>query len=261
MTFFYHPKNTLFNIVIVNLFQKSNTPILESLPVPPFESESKKAQIKAAPKLSNVPTVEGTSVMPRQRPKGTSAAPLNLGNIPLTISPSPTSTKRSQSPIAQYPLQQNIAGNTPQTSFPNNDANILKYTSINEYQPTPILFPNPEVHQPQLDSLFQSSIYPDPFRDEILAHSPTTKVDLTTEYRVDSYVNQAMPPMPLNLSPVSPDNPLFDGDNVNQKRTQVKSGLTESNYIVGTNTPPCSPTLSVPKGHRRNMSDTTAFSK
>lgn len=222
----------------------------------------KKAQVKATTKISNVPTVEGTSVMPRQRPKGTSAAPLNLGSIPLTISPSPTSAKRSQSPIAQYPIQQTIPGNTPQIStFPNNDTNILKYPPANEYQPKPIVFPNPEVHQPQLESLFQSSIYPDPFRDEMVTHSPTAKVDVTTDYRVENFVNQALPPMPLNLSPESPDNPLFDGENINQKRTQVKTGLTESNYIVGTNTPPCSPTLSVPKGHRRNMSDTTAFSK
>lgn len=199
--------------------------------------------------------------MPRQRPKGTSAAPLNLGNIPLTISPSPTSAKISQSPIAQCSMPQTVQGNTPQTSaFANNNTN-LKFTPNTECQPQPNFFPTPDIQQPQFDSLFQSSIYPDPFRDEVVAHSPTAKIDVTGDYRTD-YVNQAMPPpMPLNLSPVSPDNPLFDGENVNQKRTQAKTGLTESNYIVGTNTPPCSPTLSVPKGHRRNMSDTTAFSK
>lgn len=221
--------------------------------------------MKVITKITNVPTVEGTSVMPRQRPKGTSAAPLNLANIPLTISPSPTSVKRSQSPIAQSSLQQNVQGNTPQTTAftnNNNSTTTTKFTSTIEYQPkTPNFFPPPEVQQPQLDSLFQSSIYPDPFRDEVVAHSPTTKIDLTNEYRGDCYISQVIPSMPLNLSPVSPENPLFDADSMIQKRSQVKSGLTESNYIVGTNTPPCSPTLSVPKGHRRNMSDTTAFSK
>lgn len=223
----------------------------------------KKAQVKVTAKISNVPIVEGTSVMPRQRPKGTSATPLNLANIPLTISPSPTtSIKRSQSPIAQSSMQQNIQGNTPQPSaFPNNNTNVLKYTSTTEYQTQITFFSNPNPPQPQLDSLFQSSIYPDPFRDEIVMHSPTSKGDITSDYRADSYMNEVVPTMPLDLSPVSPGNPLFDADNINQKRTQVKSGLTESNYIVGTNTPPCSPTLSVPKGHRRNMSDTTAFSK
>lgn len=212
------------------------------------------------PKISNVTTVEGTSVMPRQRPKGTSAAPLNIGNIPLTISPSPTPLKRSQSPIAQCSMPQTVQGNTPQTTtFANNQSN-LKFTSNTECQPQSNFFSNPDVQQPQLDSLFQSSIYPDPFRDEVIAHSPSAKIDVTSDYTAD-YISQVMPPIPLNLSPVSPDNPLFDGENMNQKRTQAKSGLTESNYIVGTNTPPSSPTLSVPKGHRRNMSDTTAFSK
>lgn len=199
--------------------------------------------------------------MPRQRPRGTPAAPLNLSNIPLTISPSPTSIKRSQSPIAQS-IVQNTQGNVSQTSnFAVNNTNILKYTPVTEYQPKPNFFTNPDTPQPQLDSLFQSSIYPDPFRDEVVTHSPTSKPDVTNDFKVDSYINQIVPPMPLNLSPVSPDNPLFETDNINQRRGQVKSGLTESNYIVGTNTPSCSPTLCVPKGHRRNMSDTTAFSK
>lgn len=239
-------------------FQKSDVPTIEELQVPPFESELKKAQVKVTMKISNIPSVEGTSVMPRQRPKGTPSAPLNLGNIPLTISPSPTSIKRSQSPIAQVSVQPIVQGNVPlTTAFPNNP-NILQYTSATEFPPSPNFFPNPDVPPPQLDSLFQSSIYPDPFRDEVVTHSPTSKPDIVSEYNADSYVNQVVP---LNLSPISPDHPLFDAESLTQKRSQVKSGLTESNYIVGTSTPPSSPTLSLPKGHRRNMSDTTAFSK
>lgn len=41
----------------------------------------------------------------------------------------------------------------------------------------------------------------------------------------------------------------------------LRSGVTESTSMIESSTPPSSPSLSVPKGHRRNMSDTTAFNK
>lgn len=203
--------------------------------------------------------VEGTSVMPRQRPKGTSTTPFNLTNIPLTISSSPTSSKRSQSPVTQVSVPQNVQGNASfMLSFPANTN--PNYLSISDYQDNAtIFFQNSDLPQPHLESLFQSSVYPDPFRDELATSSPTTVIDFNNETKCD-----IVPSIPLNLSPVSPDNPLFGSGSIIQRRTpHIKSGLTESTSIVdtGTNTPPSSPSLSVPKGHRRNMSDTTAFSK
>lgn len=205
--------------------------------------------------------VEGTSVMPRQRPKGASTTPLNLSNIPLTISSSPTSIKRTQSPVAPTTVQSSVQGNPSFTSsFPS--TNNPPYLPVSEYQSNPTFFPSNEIPQPQLESLFQSSVYPDPFRDEIASSSPTTVIETNTESNQDDFVNQVVPSIPLNLSPVSPDNPLFGSGTINQGRVSyVKSGLIESSGILGTNTPPSSPTLSVPKGHRRNMSETTAFSK
>ncbi|KAJ8944739.1 hypothetical protein NQ314_009392 [Rhamnusium bicolor] len=212
----------------VKNLMKTPTPSIDELPVPPLESELKKTQIKVVNKATVVPVVEGTSVMPRQRPKGSSTTPLNLNNIPLTISPSPTSAKKSQSPVAQLPQQQNFQ----------------------------------ELPQPHLESLFQSSIYPDPFRDDTA--SPATITDVNNGNKTDNFSNQSPAGVPVNVvSPISPENSLFGSGNINQGlASQLKSGLTESSSIVGpSNTPPSTPTLSLPKGHRRNMSDTTAFNK
>lgn len=240
------------------MFQKSPDPNLDDLPGPLFESELKKAQIKVTTKVPTTPhQVEGTSVMPRQRPKGASATPFNLNNIPLGISSSPTSIKRSQSPVAQVPAPVPVPQNPSFTpSFPPN--NNPSYLSVSDYQGnTTNFFQNSDMPPPQLESLFQSSVYPDPFRDEMASCSPTAITDVSNESKRD-----VVPSIPLNLSPVSPDNPLFGSGNINQGRTpHVKSGLTESTNFVASNTPPSSPSLSVPKGHRRNMSETTAFSK
>ncbi|XP_044268991.1 serine/threonine-protein kinase sel-5 isoform X2 [Tribolium madens] len=196
----------------VKNLMKSPIPRLDDLPMPPFESELKKAQIKVYNKTPAAPIVESTSVMPRQRPKGSSTTPLNLTNLPLTLSPSPTTSKKSQSPIT--------------VTYPSN---------FQTQQPK------------QLDSLFQSSIYPDPFRDDNTSESPTNEPNNGGGGQV--------------MSPVSSENPLFGSGNLNQG-AQVKPSLTESsNYVGATMTPPSTPTLAVPKGHRRNMSDTTAFNK
>ncbi|XP_060520244.1 uncharacterized protein LOC132698277 [Cylas formicarius] len=210
----------------VKNLMKSPTPNLEDLPVPLFESEHKKAiQIKPGLNKSSTvmpPAVEGTSVMPRQRPKGTAAAPLTLNSIPLTISPSPGS-KKSQSPIATV-------------SAPGSGV------SYGSAFPTPTSFPGdyfPQTQQP-FDALFQSSIYPDPFRDDPSSGSPAEAVVNVT-------------------SPGSGENQLFGSGNLG--RQSSGSGFTESTNFISTTTPPSSPTLSVPKGHRRNMSDTTAFNK
>lgn len=216
------------------LFQKSPIPKLEDLPTPPFESELKKAQVKVYNKAPAAPIVEGTSVMPRQRPKGSSTTPLNLNNIPLTLSPSPTTSKKSQSPVAQTNFQ-------PPVTYPSSFQ-----APAPPQQP---FFPPPEEPPKQLDSLFQSSIYPDPFRDDNAAESPTNET--TNGNQVTTNV----------VSPVSPENPLFGSGNLSQGN-QAKPSMTESsNYVGATMTPPSTPTLAVPKGHRRNMSDTTAFNK
>ncbi|XP_076628344.1 numb-associated kinase isoform X2 [Colletes latitarsis] len=69
---------------------KVPTPVLESLPVPLMESETvKRSSLVKTPKPSPISTVEGTSVTPRQRPKGqaVSTGPISLsGQIVSQIS-------------------------------------------------------------------------------------------------------------------------------------------------------------------------------
>ncbi|XP_056630202.1 BMP-2-inducible protein kinase [Diorhabda sublineata] len=244
----------------VKNLMKSPTPNLDEIPVPPFESELKKTLIKVQTSKTVAPVIEGTSVMPRQRPKGSSSAPLNLNNIPLTLCPSPTLAKKSQSPVVPTPqatFQGKISYNSP-FSLPNTNSNNQNFP--------PNFFPTPEIPQPHLDSLFQSSIYPDPFRDDSTAASPTI-TDTNNGNKVDSKDNFGSNPpasLPVNIvSPVSPENPLFETSNATQGTShQMGSGLTESSNVIGGQiTPPTSPSLAVPRGHRRNMSDTTAFNK
>lgn len=197
---------------------------MDSLPVPPFESELKKQQkvysSKAAPPTGPlVPPVEGTSVMPRQRPKGAGATPLNLNT--LTLSPSPTTTitvKKSQSPLtANFQITTTPEKNPQQQLF-----------QASQQNPQQQIFQQ-EQEQVQLDSLFQSTIYPDPFRDDSVQLSPG-------ENRKDT----------------PPENQLFGSGSLVGNEIRGESGGTP---------PATTPNLAVPKGHRRNMSESTASNK
>lgn len=96
------------------------------------------------------------------------------------------------------------------------------------------------------DTLFQSTAYPDPFRDDVIAESNTCDIG-----------NQAIDETNL---PVSPDENTLLSSGQGLSR-QGKAESTSQCIVGGSNTPPSTPALSVPKGHRRNMSDTTAFNK
>lgn len=213
--------------------------------------------VKVSSKPNVVPTVEGTSVMPRQRPKGSSIQPLTLNNIPLTLSPSPTTVKKPQSPVTSTDFSsfaQNFVPNTTYSSFPQ--------------QPIPATFQNSqtyfpssqEVHEKTFDNLFQSSIYPDPFRDDTNA-SPSLPLTVRSEFDPSK-----TEPANVVTSPMSPDRYAIGGCGTPQGlySGQLKHGMMESSsqcIVSSSDTPPNSPSLSIPKGHRRNMSDTTAFNK
>lgn len=225
---------------VTNLL-KSPAPILDELPVPQFESEQKKAQlIKVTTKQVSVPIVEGTSVMPRQRPKGGSTQPINLNTIPLTLSPSPTTVKKSQSPVTsvEFPIYTTkptvpaafTPPNIQQQHANNNNNNNNNQSFSPAFQATTTNTPN---LFPSQDNLFPSTGYPDPFRDGAEEKG----------------------------SPASPE-----GGSRPQSLLEQSRGLAESSSqcVVNSNSPPSSssPTAAGnPKGHRRNMSDTTAFNK
>lgn len=138
--------------------------------------------------------------------------------------------------------------------------------------------------------MFQSSVYPDPFRDEAaLLKNVPTKVDVEPQHlKIASSINNMqkveaciLPEVkhistmsyiqPDTVSPTAnADRTLISGPvNVltgNGQGKVVKTGgmiskMESSSQNMMVETPPASPTLSIPKGHRRNMSDTTAFNK
>nr|XP_022917982.1 AP2-associated protein kinase 1 isoform X2 [Onthophagus taurus] len=249
---------------VVNLLNVP-TPSLDELPFPLFESEAKKTQIKLPmkPNAGGTPIVEGTSVMPRQRPKGNSTQPLTLNNIPLTLSPSPTTVKKSQSPVTHSKLTpiQNFNPNSSSTSnyisFPQQQQQ--QSSAISAFPVPPQFFPSPnQEDRPQdrnnFENLFQSSIYPDPFRDDSNT-SPSVPVKNPVEFEVEGQ-GQVM------SSPISPDRNLMA--HVRGQQQHQKHSLIESSsqcIVSSSDTPPSSPSHAISKGHRRNMSDTTAFNK
>ncbi|KAI4470594.1 serine/threonine protein kinase [Holotrichia oblita] len=242
---------------VVNLM-KTPTPNLEDLPVPHFESESKKMQVKVATKTNVAPTVEGTSVIPRQRPKGSTTQPLTLNNIPLTLSPSPTTVKKSQSPVTSTDFSSFAQKpNSTQKVIPNTSYSTFPQQSTPIFQNSQTYFPSSqEPSEKTFDNLFQSSIYPDPFRDDTNSSSPIpVRTDFETT-KVDSNII---------TSPVSPDRFVVGSGTLQGLYSgQLKHGIMESSsqcIVSSSDTPPTSPSLSLPKGHRRNMSDTTAFNK
>ncbi|XP_076672716.1 numb-associated kinase isoform X3 [Andrena cerasifolii] len=68
----------------VQNLHKLRDPVLESIPCPLMESESvKRSSLVKTPKPSSITTVEGTSVTPRQRPKGQA---VGVGTGPISLS-------------------------------------------------------------------------------------------------------------------------------------------------------------------------------
>ncbi|XP_071440568.1 uncharacterized protein Nak [Hetaerina americana] len=82
----------------VQNLHKSPVPILDQLPCPPSEAEVKRTSVKQITKAVVAPVVEGTSVTPRQRPKG--GQPLTVGALPLPPLPLPA----QQPPPASQPV-------------------------------------------------------------------------------------------------------------------------------------------------------------
>lgn len=302
-------------LIYNSAFQKAPIPNVEDLPTPQFESEAKKTSIKVT-KTTTAPIVEGTSVMPRQRPKGSASQPLSCA-LPLAISASPTNIpKKPQSPITTTETS-TFAPNVAFQNFPpiqttfqiSPSSQVLPVTTNNAFNPTQTFFsPNSsqERQNNSLDNLFQSSVYPDPFRDESQHNltqfepnqSNVTKFDstqqnitskfdsipanVTSKVEVESQqiiiassINNIQIPdacilpevkhistvsyIPDSSSPTSVEKLVGNGNN--KQKIGLNSKMESSSQCMMAETPPLSPTLTVPRGHRRNMSDTSAFNK
>ncbi|XP_037957091.1 serine-rich adhesin for platelets [Teleopsis dalmanni] len=230
---------------VTNL-HKSSAPIIEQLAVPAFESEVKRISSAAAKvvKPQSVSIVEsGTSVAPRQRPKGSSAVhgqnPLGLG-----LPPSPLPRNNITSPQPQQPVIEQF-----QTNFPNmppppaapSASTVQQQTATIGNTVNAVATPSVTTAPAEvLNSLFESSVYPDPFSESSLPPQNSEVLD------------QA-------VITVIPDSTSHDvtGSNVVTAPaavTPVKRMLSPPKVGVSTNMPNAT-------GHRRNVSDTSAFNK
>lgn len=239
--------------------------------MPPFESETKRASIGAKPssaisaKPIQLNTIEsGTSVAPRQRPKG-SIQP-STHNLPIVAPPSPSPRNTLSSPVpagapaqpnppqsaeaqpqqfqgaeepafnAQFqanfpPVQPPAAAGTPQYALTNSQSNSV--TNVNQIDAA--------TDPKNLDSLFESK-FPDPFREQEddggalhPAHIGSSGAIGVDACKPSTLGSQHDVVMPLE----------------NIASTPTKSSIQQ---LLGAPKVPVA-------GHRRNVSDTSAFNK
>ena len=109
--------------------------------------------------------------------------------------------------------------------------------SIRIYVDTSVGFWGAGVHTVSCNVCFILSGFPDPFQDDCGGEN--------------------CPSLAEGLPPVPP--PSLNLPEVSSKPSAHK--LESVSQCIATVTPPNSPTLAAPRGHRRNMSDTSAFNK
>lgn len=226
--------------------QKLPSPILENLHVPPFESELKRTSQNArlASNKVAIPLPEaGTSVVPRQRPKG-SIQPAHT--LPLVAPPSPSPRNTLSSPSipppqtdsepfsaqfqANFPPVSNVVAAVPTPTQPLPAALSQQSPTTSTTVPFPTSQTSNQsaslsVDSDRLENLFQSK-FPDPFTE------PTTP---------SGHGSGGLFPLPVQ---------------------QHQQDIVMPLELAGTPTNSGQIFLAAPKvGHRRNMSDTTAFNK
>lgn len=241
--------------MIYVLLQKLTALNLEHLQVPPFESELKRtsqnAKAATAKMAISVPEA-GTSVAPRQRPKG-SAQPSH--NLPLVAppSPSPRNTLSSPIPPPTDTTPQPIAEPFPtqfQANFPPvTVAATPIVAAVPAALPTTTALPlTTQISNAttitndtadRIDSLFQSK-FPDPFRES------TTSIGSNS--------------VGSGSGGVGSSGGLFSQEDATIAQLQQQDVVMPLE-VVGTPTKNIQLLVAPKVGHRRNMSDTTAFNK
>lgn len=223
--------------------QKSAMPNFDQLLVPPFESEAKRisAAAKGAKPQQNVSIVEaGTSVAPRSRPKGSSSVH-GQNALGLGLPPSPLPRQNITSPQPQAVVEQFQANFPAMPAVAPTTAPLVTAPPPAPTVPATAAAAATVVAPTAVNNLFESSVYPDPFNEAAIAvasvaaagTAPTAAAAATI---VANDATSELPETSLN-----------------------ELGVTGS---VGT---PTKHMLTPPKtsgaGHRRNVSDTSAFNK
>ncbi|EDW77810.2 uncharacterized protein Dwil_GK24682 [Drosophila willistoni] len=214
----------------VQNLHKTPIPNFDQLLVPPFESEAKRINAAAAKqanaKTQNVSIIEaGTSVVPRSRPKGSSAVAHGGPGLGLGLPPSPSP-------------RQNITSPQPQPVVEQFQANFPAMPPASVVPPSVPAAPVAASTTTSVGSqLFESSGYPDPFNETSDTNSTATTSLSTT------------------AGGGAPEKQSKEEDLNQQDAPITNSGGTPTKNML---TPP-KPTNT--GGHRRNVSDTSAFNK
>ncbi|KAJ4441644.1 hypothetical protein ANN_11502, partial [Periplaneta americana] len=293
----------------VQNLHKTPVPVLDQLPCPQLDSEAKRTSVKVT-KQTVAPVVEGTSVAPRQRPKGGQPLPVGVLPIPIAssqvVSAGPTRRQAAHLPLpslSQSPVSMNGAPaatsepSPPVTSVPTStssgsnthQAPVQSVPSSNSHQHPPTL-PYPNQATPVQQTFFPSPVATSVNFDPRVAGNPSSSHSSVAAASVQGHAtapvkttknskesleslfpttgfpdpfrddggSENCPPAPQGPPPVPPPPSL------NLPLTTPKPGahkLESVSQCIATATPPSSPTLAPPRGHRRNMSDTSAFNK
>lgn len=231
--------------------------------MPPFESDLKRSSVKPSSTKNQIPVSEaGTSVAPRQRPKG-SAQPSH--NLPLVAPPSPSPRNTLSSPIPQTAEVAGIKTEPFAAQFQANFPPIATQIPVTiPQQPAPIPLQQSQAPAP-LPPTQQQSVPILPQQQEQAIAAATT---VTTVANINSQIEE-------NLFESNFAHPFRgSGNNLVASTgsfTQIDAGvithlpqdMVMPLETVGTPTKTVQ-LLGAPKtnsGHRRNMSDTSAFNK
>uniref|UniRef100_A0AAG5CSX4 Protein kinase domain-containing protein n=1 Tax=Anopheles atroparvus TaxID=41427 RepID=A0AAG5CSX4_ANOAO len=245
---------------------KCTVPPLDTLPVPPFEAETKRLPApgsaigqsgstpKAAKSVGQLALESGTSVAPRQRPKASQAAtpnPVGVSSFSLGLPPNPSPKNIISSPTpgvvpAPVPAPPSACiaaapagSDAPEVFVAKFAANFPSPAAVAPTS-TPDSAPATVPQQPPqpvaVAALFQTT-YPDPFREAEFADEKNSSSSSLTMVQSPSHV-------PSSSVAIA---------------TLASGGSSNSSSLSG------GPILGPPKvaasGHRRNVSDTSAFNK
>ncbi|KAE8748207.1 hypothetical protein FOCC_FOCC005046 [Frankliniella occidentalis] len=249
----------------VQNLHKVAVPSLEQLPSAQMESEIKKVPVKIL-KQTVPPVVEGTSVAPRQRPKG-GPAKGGVLSIPIRSSPTPTTTKRpaAPSPSPASGDHSNVFLSPlppPPTPQSNRESQIGKTPEPSPHLPVPA-----QVFFPPTSPCHSASIV------ETSATTPTSQTPVTPSGvppTSNSNSKEGIGPETVLFPPSGYPDPFHEGDNTIAGFPMASSVTalatcgkleTSASQSMEMLSPPGSPSGSSSRVHRRNVSDTSAFNK
>ena len=203
----------------------------------------------------------GTSVAPRQRPKGSSAH--SQKSLGFGLPPSPSPRNNITSPQPQQPVIEQFQANFPALTPAIPPPPIPQTVSSNTTQQQPIAECVSELSKPvnvthtktsapeMLNSLFESTVYPDPFSESL----PTPQQQQTTETAgasVEALRRNTIEITTLDSATVT---------TVTATTTTIAEVSTGDKSVPQLLSPPKSSHANNSSGHRRNVSDTSAFNK